>query len=370
MNAKTLGIVAVVLAIIVAGFLFFPLPQPVIELRPEAIFTLAGLTITNTILTAWIVIALLILILFLGTRKLTLIPSGFQNGFEAIVEGFGNIVNGVAGEKNGRRFFPVVFIFFLYIVVNNWAALTPIYNMIGKVENEYEHVHHEAEEHPDFVVEEEEEIHGYIMKKGSFTYMPLFERTKLVEVHIPEGTSYAERARLVDEELERKLGAPFNDEEQTYGLIAPYLRSLNTDINAPLAYAIWSFFFVEFWGITALGVGVYLGKFFNLKGIGTFVGLLEFVSELSRIISFTFRLFGNIFAGEVLLFMMSFLVSFVLIDVFYGLELFVGLIQGFVFAMLTLVFAVGAVSHHDDGHDQGAEHGPHGAEAHTSAAAH
>src|SRR5690606_4965819 len=120
------------------------------------------------------------------------------------------------------------------------------------------------------------------------------------------------------------------------------------------------------WGLQSLGPG-YLKKFFAFsalkKGplglIDIFVGLLELVSEFSRIVSFTFRLFGNIFAGEVLLLMMTFLVPFVLVDAFYGLELFVGLIQAFVFAMLTTVFAVTAVSHHgDEGHEEG--HGAHG----------
>ena len=135
---------------------------------------------------------------------------------------------------------------------------------------------------------------------------------------------------------------------------------MNTDINAPLAIAIFSFIFVEFWGLSALGPG-YLKKFFAVdafkKGplgvIDIFVGLLEFVSELSRMVSFTFRLFGNIFAGEVLLTMMMFLVPFVLVDVFFGLELFVGLIQAFVFAMLTLVFAQTAVAHHGGGEHEG-----------------
>jgi F-type H+-transporting ATPase subunit a len=147
-----------------------------------------------------------------------------------------------------------------------------------------------------------------------------------------------------------------------YGILAPFLRSVNTDVNTPLAIAIYSFIFVELWGFQALGIG-YLGKFFNFKGlskgpmglIDVFVGLLELVSELSRLVSFTFRLFGNVFAGEVLLTMMGFLVPLVLIDVFYGLELFVGAIQAFVFAMLTLVFAQSAVAHHGDDHEEGHE---------------
>jgi F-type H+-transporting ATPase subunit a len=142
------------------------------------------------------------------------------------------------------------------------------------------------------------------------------------------------------------------------------LRPVNTDITAPLAIAIFSFIFVEFWGLQSLGLG-YLKKFFAVdafkKGplgvIDIFVGLLEFVSELSRMISFTFRLFGNIFAGSVLMLMMTFLTPFVLILPFYGLEVFVGAIQAFVFAVLTLVFGMSAViSHHGDDH-HAEEHG-------------
>ena len=90
-----------------------------------------------------------------------------------------------------------------------------------------------------------------------------------------------------------------------------------------------------------------------VKGpIGVAVGILEIISELSRIISFTFRLFGNIFAGEIVLFMAAFLVPFLAATVFYGLEVFVGFIQAFVFAMLTLVFAVTAVSHTGHEHEE------------------
>ena len=95
------------------------------------------------------------------------------------------------------------------------------------------------------------------------------------------------------------------------------------------------------------------GKFLNFKGgpIGLFVGALEMVSEAARVISFTFRLFGNIFAGEVLLIAMAFLIPLIGLVPFLGLELFVGLIQAFIFSMLTLVFAATAtVSHADEGH--------------------
>jgi F-type H+-transporting ATPase subunit a len=132
-------------------------------------------------------------------------------------------------------------------------------------------------------------------------------------------------------------------------VLVPYFRSMNTDINSPLSIAIMALIFIEFWGITTLGVFKYAGKFFNVSSpINFFVGILEFIAEIARLISFTFRLFGNMLAGEILLLVMTFLVPFLVALPFYGLEVFVGVIQAFVFAMLTLVFAVLAVSTHED----------------------
>jgi F-type H+-transporting ATPase subunit a len=125
-----------------------------------------------------------------------------------------------------------------------------------------------------------------------------------------------------------------------------------------------SAFFVEYWGITSLGLFKYLGKFFTLKNpISTFVGILEFIAELARLVSFSSRLFGNMLAGEILLFVMTFLVGMAapILAVFYGLEIFVGAIQAFVFGTLTLVFAMLAVTSHDDhDHAEGEESHAHG----------
>jgi F-type H+-transporting ATPase subunit a len=147
------------------------------------------------------------------------------------------------------------------------------------------------------------------------------------------------------------------------GILIPFFRSVNSDVNMTLAIAIVSFVFVEMWGIRTLGIG-YLGKFFAFKslakgplgGIDVFVGFLELISEFVRIVSFTFRLFGNIFAGEVLILMMSYLVPFLFVLPFYFLEIFVGFIQAAVFAILTLVFAAMAVESHAE-HEEQAEHG-------------
>ena len=136
---------------------------------------------------------------------------------------------------------------------------------------------------------------------------------------------------------------------------AHLLRSAGTDLNMPLALALISFVFVEYWGFRAHGFG-YLKKFFALGNlfrlrpsglIDVFVGFLELISEFVRVVSFTFRLFGNMTAGEILVVMITFLVPFVAAEFVFGLELLVGLIQSIIFAALTLVFLSVAISHEE-----------------------
>ena len=146
-------------------------------------------------------------------------------------------------------------------------------------------------------------------------------------------------------------------------IAAHLLRSAGTDLNMPLALALVSFVFVEYWGLRMLGFG-YLGKFFPIgqffrnvrrgqlfqAGISLFVGFLEGISELVRVVSFTFRLFGNMTAGEVLVLMAAFLVPFVATVAVYGLELLVGVVQALIFAGLTLVFVTVAITPHEEEH--------------------
>ena len=140
-------------------------------------------------------------------------------------------------------------------------------------------------------------------------------------------------------------------------MVRHLLRPAGTDLNMPLALALVSFVFVEFWGFRFLKLS-YLGKFIRLENlrkgnfaqvpIDLFVGALELLSEFVRIISFTFRLFGNMTAGEILLLVITYLVPFVLVLPFYGLELLVGMVQALIFAGLTLVFVVVAVTPHSE----------------------
>lgn len=138
---------------------------------------------------------------------------------------------------------------------------------------------------------------------------------------------------------------------EKHGEFVPFLRAANTDLNTTLALALISIIAAQFLGIIAIGLFKHLKKYFNFKNpINLFVGFLEILSEISRIISFAFRLFGNIFAGEVLLVVIAFLIPYIVPMPFYGLELFVGFIQALVFAMLTLVFMTMAMTAHEEAH--------------------
>ena len=132
----------------------------------------------------------------------------------------------------------------------------------------------------------------------------------------------------------------------------PFFRSAASDINTTLALATITVFLIHMFAVGAIGIRAHIGKFFTFKGpIEFFVGILELVSEFAKIISFSFRLFGNIFAGEVLLIIIGFLAPFGAPIPFLMLEIFVVFVQALVFAMLTTVFISIAVADH-----AGAEH--------------
>lgn len=128
-------------------------------------------------------------------------------------------------------------------------------------------------------------------------------------------------------------------------VLVPFLRSANADLNTTIALAVVAVFSIQIFGIIAIGFVKYSKKFINFKGpIDFFVGVLELISEISKMVSFSFRLFGNIFAGEILLTVIAFLVPYIAPIPFFGLELFVGAVQALVFMMLTLVFIKIAIS--------------------------
>lgn len=131
-------------------------------------------------------------------------------------------------------------------------------------------------------------------------------------------------------------------------ILLPYFRSPNSDLNTTLALAITAMVFIQIIGVKNLGLR-YFKKFLNFHGpVNFFVGIIETISEIARIISFSFRLFGNVFAGGVLLLVVTFLVPIIASVPFYGLELFVGFIQALVFSMLVTVFLELATQQHSE----------------------
>ncbi|HLZ71852.1 MAG TPA: F0F1 ATP synthase subunit A [Dehalococcoidia bacterium] len=329
-NPKVWIIVLFVLATIVVGFLLAG-PQPEISLKAETVFAVGPFNVTNTVIAAYIVTAILVITSYFATRRAALVPSGFYNFVEALVEWMYSVVEEIAGPENGRKFFVVVATIFLFVVSSNYFGLLPIVNSIG--------VAHRGDHQET----------GFVWKDAG-----------PIKVIVPHAAEVKEGEQTTSSHAD----------DPNLGGFRPYLRSPNSDANSPLALAIWSAIFVELWGLQALGFR-YLGKFFafppfaRFSPINVFVGALEFLSELIRIISFTFRLFGNIFAGDVLITFISFLAPFVFPVIFYGLETFVGFIQAAVFALLTLVFAVMAVESHDEGEHEA--HRTHGEPAEAAA---
>ena len=351
---RNIGIAAGLLILLVGGFVFLRGPKPVIEIKGELLWRVGPLDITNTLFTSWIVVAFIIVVGVLATRRMRLIPAGLQNAVEAVIEALYNLVVNTVGERHAPRFFPVIATIFIYVLIANWFALLPFFNVIGKVEPigaEEEHFRKDA------VVFKE---------SGLFLIMP--NPTEL-EIDVDEspcsGQDGEAHEHCLTEQREHAIAAAREAEGvaegETVGVIAPFFRSVNTDLMSPLSIAIASAIFVEYWGISTLGLAAYGSRFFSFSRlrrgdpmgvIDIFVGFLELIAEFARLISFTFRLFGNMLAGEILLLMMTFLIPLLLALPFYGLELFVGAIQAFVFAMLTLIFGALAVTGHGDDHEE------------------
>jgi len=394
-NPKTLLVVIGALALLLVGFLFFRSPKPMIEIKAETITDIGPFPLVNTYVTSLTVVVVLIIVAYLATRKIGLVPGGLQNAVEAVMEAMYNICINTAGEKNGRRFFPVVMTIFTFIWIANWMALLPFFNAIGTVEK----VNAEEFKSQAIVFSKSAGISLISPNQKSLEFDKAAIKSACANFETaPAGASAADydkkhtsctdgqRGLAIATKLDKKestdsgvaacSGTPgdaaydeclvkasdkaiedLGAKDKQLGVLVPYFRSMNTDINSPLSIAIMAMIFVEFWGITALGVFKYAGKFFvsPLKKpiiISTIVGALELVAEAARLISFTFRLFGNMLAGEILLLVMTFLAPFLVALPFYGLETFVGIIQAFVFAMLTLVFGVLAVASHEGEHEE------------------
>jgi F-type H+-transporting ATPase subunit a len=131
--------------------------------------------------------------------------------------------------------------------------------------------------------------------------------------------------------------------------LIPFLRAGTSDLNVTLALALVSAFATHIYSLKTIGIKSYLGRYFSLNPINLYVGFLELISEVTKVISLSFRLFGNIFAGEIVLATISTIFAFIFPLPFLLLEVVVGLIQALVFAMLTMAFmSILSTPHHEE----------------------
>ena len=339
---------------------FFQSPIAHIQLPSEII---PGLGVSNTSLTLWVSMLILLSFVFFATRKMQIVPKRrLQNIAEIIVEFFVNLAETISGSEKGRKFVPVVLSIFLCVMISNWVGVLPGVGTIGIVESAevvYKHAEHKVEScHSDEKHGDEKHVdgHKYTCKEALKEHLVVFNEVPGLGIkYLPPGRGEAKIKKgggvtSVGDVIEHE--SKIHDGElagNTAGRLLPILRGANTDLNTTLAIALIAMIAVQFWGVSTLGIKKYGSKFINFSSpVMFFVGILELVAELARVISFTFRLFGNMFAGEVLLVAMMFLLPFIGIIPFMGLELFVGVIQAFIFSMLTLIFGVTAISDHSE----------------------
>lgn len=333
-------VLLIVLAVVIPGYLA-PIKPPV-QLPGEIItgpfFNFLGqdFYLTNTLLTTGIVYLILFFIAFLVRRGLgdEKTPSrGLALAFEAIIEAIYNLVESTAGSKWARQMFPWVATIILVVLTSNYTKLLPGIETIGVLH----------------------EVHGGHEGYAAANLIP--------------GVSYIYKAEKAAEDTHAE-DTHAEDEHAAAGYnIIPFFRGPSTDLNFTAAIAITAMFMVQYFGFKANGLG-YLSKFFNFGGflkiwttkkvgpfdvimpfIDIFVGLLELIAEIAKIVSFSFRLLGALFGGAILLGVIGTLMPAAQFGVLF-LELFVGLVQSLVFGVLALVFMTVATQSHGHGDEE------------------
>lgn len=324
-----LGLIALGIYAAFLGPTFLRPVAPVVTLPSEPIgINIFGFKVTNTIL-ATLLADIILLVAAVNAWRFAksgkLVPSGFHNFFEMLVEMFWNIAEGSAG-KWARRFFPFTGTIFLLVFTANMVKLVPGFESIG-------------------LIEEAPSGHGYApvqILPGVYT-IDKGQEVTLGKAQASEGEATGQLCKACE--------------------IVPFFRGSATDLNFTLALAITTVIMVQVFGVMAIGPG-YFEKFLQFRrlvaggpfGIIDFgVGFLEIILEFAKIISFAFRLFGNIFAGALLLSIIGALTAVAVPPILYIFEVFFGIIQAYVFSLLALVFMSQAVAGHHGGEQENAE---------------
>lgn len=248
----------------------------------ETLFSIGDFNVTNSLLTSWVAVFLIIALSIVIRLKNSKVPSRFQSFMETVVEGAYDMMDMVTNDRQkSERIFPIIFAIFIFVLINNWLGLFP--------------------------------------GMGSITY---------------NGTAL--------------------------------FRGATADLNTTLALALFAVIAANIFGVIVVGAWSWFNKFINIKAlieipgkikkeptiilinpITFFVGIVEIISEVAKIASLSFRLFGNVFAGEVLLASLAAMVAYGLPLPFMFLELIIGIIQALIFAILTLVYFTIASTEHE-----------------------
>ncbi len=257
----------------------------------EPIFHIGSFQITNSLLNSWLAVLVIIVFCVALRLKLKQIPGKIQHIFEILLEGALSLCDQVTNNRKiTLKIFPLVTSLFIFILINNWLGLLPIVGSIGFLANE----------------------------TGQSVFIPVF-------------------------------------------------RAGTADINTTLALSIATVIGSNIFGIIAIGAWKTFNKYVNIKAIGGivtkfrrdknviivapitfFVGILELIGEMAKVASLSFRLFGNIFAGEVLLASMGAIFLYILPTPFLFLEVFIGLIQALIFSLLATVYFTIASQEHEE----------------------
>ena len=316
-----------------------------VSIAAETLFHLGPVPITNSFLTMLLVMAFILIVGSLIARKARVVPASRTQGVaELIVEFLITLVESTAGRAAGRRLLPLVAGMFIFILFANFSGLLPGVGTIGVYVDEPEGTSEEAP------AEDDEPAEGTVSYEVAAVGTTASQPTMA--------------AQLGEEE------EPHEPAEGGYKALIPLFRPPTADLNMTLAMALVTFTAVQILGIGAHGV---VGRVKHMAN-PWFIFPLELIQEFARIISLSFRLFGNVFAGEVLLGVMVAMANSIKIAivpvlfpvVFIFLEVLFGTIQALVFALLTLIYiTLATAGHHDEEHH--AEHGHEPEPAHRPA---
>lgn len=304
------------------------------SLGPELIAQIGPMPITNTLITTFVVDAVIVGIVISIYKKVSLIPTGLQSVFEPIIAYFYDLTEQISGSK-AKTIFPWFASFFLFILFANLIGLLPGFGTIGFWE--------EGEAHTERAHSEEPVKQTVSASKTDEGLMSASETEAEEKFTINSETTHNEAATGVSETTPERSEAITNGDESNGSErhLVPILRAATSDFNLTLALGTISIVATHIISISYNGLFGYLKKFLSKNPIYLFIGILEFILEAVKIFSLSFRLFGNIFAGEVVLITVAGLATY---SAFFApipfllLETIVALVQALVFAMLTMVF--------------------------------